>query len=78
MNWAIIAGVLINSALYFAGVLAGSIWMGNPLSFKLCLTAIGITYLSYLVQALDAPKGIIIALVALSIISGGLAGIMLL
>jgi ABC-type multidrug transport system permease subunit len=78
LNWAVVAGVLINSAIYFLTVFVAGIWMGNILAVKVCIAAVGITYLSYLAQALDAPPPITIGLVALSIIAGAGAGLLLL
>lgn len=78
IHWGILAGVLINSAVYFLTVFVAGIWLGNIWAVKVNIAAVGITYLSYLAQALDAPPPITIGLVALSIIAGAGAGLLLL
>lgn len=77
IKWTTI-GVLLNSALYLAGVFVAGLVMGNPYAWKFSLCSAGITYLSYLAGLNAIPRWIVMLLVCSSIAAGTVAGLALL
>lgn len=71
----VFSGALVNSALYFVAVLAAAIYLHKSGAIYVDVAAIGVTYLSYVAQALGKFGG---PVVALSILVGAAAGILLL
>lgn len=72
----IVIGAYINSALYFMLVFVGAVVAHNQRAEYADISAIGVTYLSYLVQAFNPKAGT--AIVGLSVVLGAAAGILLL
>lgn len=76
-------GALLNSAIYLACVFFAGIVVGDPLAWKLALAAMGVTYLSHILQ-LPAPSGrhlpmsIMFLAVIASVVLGIAAGVALL
>lgn len=72
--------ILLNSALYLTGVFVAGLMTGNRLAWAMALATAALCYLSPLVQAIGLDKvwrtGPLV-LVALSILFGGAAGIVL-
>lgn len=68
-------GALVNSALYFVAVLAAAIYLHKSNAIYVDVAAVGVAYLSYLAQTSGKFGGIV---VAISVLIGALAGILLL
>lgn len=73
----LIDGVQINSALYLSFALMLGVLRENPYAWRCALAAMGVTYLSYLVQY-NWPGPWVAPITWLSIILGVAAGIALL
>lgn len=74
-----VAGALINSALYLICVFAAGLMSGNQASWKMALIAMGVTYISHLVQIGGfVSRNLCMGIVMLSIVFGAGAGILLL
>lgn len=74
-----VVGLLINSALYCAGVFVAGIVTGNLVAAYLAIATVGVCYLSYLWQVTTAPPWrwhypVARGLIGSSILSGLLAG----
>ena len=70
-------GAVVNGALYCAGVIAAGLSTWHPWAAYLAIAALGVTYLSYLVQLHVATLRFANLVVAISILLGVIAGLAL-
>ena len=70
------AGALLNSAIYLVGCFIAGLYTAHPWSWKLALAAMGVTYLSYIVQI--STHRLANAVTLVSIVIGLASGISLL
>lgn len=75
-----VVGAIVNSAIYLVAVFYAGLTYGHPYAWKFAIAAMGVTYLSYLVQipGREAAPTIAAILVVASILLGAAAGIALL
>lgn len=78
MNYALSAGLILNSALYFMAVLVVGLSWHNAQAVEADIIAIAATYLSYFLQMLEVPGWAKTSSVGLSITLGTVAGLLLL
>jgi hypothetical protein len=52
----LIAGALLNSALYLTGCFVAGLVVGNPIAWKLSLVAAGLVFLAYSLMATGHPR----------------------
>lgn len=71
----IIIGAYVNSALYFTLVFVAALWAHNVRAEYVDIAAVGVTYLSFLAQAMGRMGK---TAVAVSIVLGAAAGALLL
>ena len=71
-------GVYLNSALYLAGCFLAGMTTGNVWAWKAALASAAFCYLAYVAQVNDAPRWASAFVVWLSVVSGMVAGIILL
>lgn len=71
-------GVMLNSALYLVAVVAAGFLTAHPKSWKLGIAALGVTYLSYVLNISTQNRPIVVFMFMLTILLGAGAGITLL
>lgn len=76
----VLYGIVVNSALYLTLVVVIALATSNPIAWKLGLAAIGVTYVSYMLQVAEGENQRYAAYgaVVCSIVLGLLAGLTLL
>lgn len=75
---AAVAATIVNSALYLGAVFIAAIVDHNLIARNVCITAMGATYLSYLIQIGGKRNFLGTAVIVVSIILGTAAGLALL
>ena len=76
VEWWIVAGVLVNSALYLSSVIAIGFSVDNALAWKLGIAAVGFAYISYWMQGMKLNRfagGIVVLASQLLGIAAGIA-----
>ena len=78
VEWWIVAGILLNSALYLSSVIAAGLVTGHDLAWKLGILALGAAYVSYWMQGMKLNRALNGFIILVSQIAGVAAGIALL
>lgn len=75
----VFVGILLNSALYLGSCVVAGLVSGYPVAWRLAVAAMGVTYLGYMGQIIEAvPPKVQYAVVAASVVIGAAAGVALL
>jgi len=72
------AGAIVNASLYFVLVFLAALHANNMPALYFDMTAVGITYLSFIAQLAQLDRMYTVLLVLMSVLTGGFAGVLLL